>query len=271
MRKIILTGILIFVLAFTFVCVKSGIGFPTKVYSFKELKNKRQVADTQLDNLTNLKSNAYANTQKSLKLSIQNFNSTKKLYESAIENKTSVEKERAIAGVSYDLSYLWVKIGQYATKNNCDLTIEVFQNQQTAQDENYVLCDFKFNFTASYADTIAFIEKISMDNELNFIPENLKMATEYRSVRTDQNYNGTRIDQNEVVDATILLLVTEFYKTNVPVAKSSLLKVENQLTVEAEEKAAEELQNGNNTATNTSNSTNKNTTNTTNSTTNSTN
>lgn len=200
------------------------------------------------------------------------------MYEAAMENKTAMEKERAIAGVSYDLSYLWVKIGQYATKNNCDLTIEVFQNQQTAEDENYVLCDFKFNFAASYADTISFIEKISIDNELNFIPENLKMSTEYREVRTDQQYNGQPFTDSDVVDAKILLLVTEFYKTNVPIAKSSLLKVENQLTIEAEEAAAQEaLKNGNTTnttanTTNTTNSTNNNTVNnTTANTTNSTN
>lgn len=273
MRKIILTGILIFTLVFSFICVKSGIGFPTKVYSSKELKAKRETVDMQLNNLTNLKSNAYANTQKTLKLSIQNFNSTKKMYEAAMESKTAVEKERAIAGVSYDLSYLWVKIGQYATKNNCDLTIEVFQNQETTTDENYVLCDFKFNFIASYADAIGFIEKISMDSELNFIPENLKMSTEYREVRTDEQYNGQPFEEEDVVEARALLLVTEFYKTNVPIAKSSLSKVENQLTIEAEAAAAEEAaKNGNTTANNTNNTANKaNTTNSTNNTTNTTN
>lgn len=265
MRKIILTGILIFTLVFSFICVKAGIGFPVKVYSFKELKAKRETVDTQLNNLTNLKSNAYAGTQKSLKLSIQNFNSTKKMYEAAMESKSTSEKERAIAGVSYDLSYIWVKIGQYATKNNCDLTIEVFQNQDTTTDENYILCDFKFNFVASYSDTIGFIEKISMDNELNFIPENIKMATEYREVKTDQQYNGTPLEEEELIDARVLLLVTEFYKTNVPIAKSSLSKVENQLTIEAEAKAQEEAEKNGNRTSNTVNNT-SNTTQTTNST-----
>lgn len=247
MRKLILTAILIFTLVFSFICIKFGIGFPIKIYSFKELKEKRETADIQLNSLTNLKSNTYANTQKTLKLSIQNFNDTKKMYEEAIANKTTLEKERAIAGVGYDLSYLWVKLGQYATKNNGDLTMEVFQNEETSEQENYVLCDFKFSFIGSYADSIDFIEKISMDNELKFIPENLKMSTEYKKVRTDEQYNGMPTEENNVIDAKVLLLVTEFYKTNVPVAKSSLSKVENQLTLEAEANEKENVENEKNT------------------------
>ena len=60
----------------------------------------------------------------------------------------------------------------------------------------------------------------------------------------------------------MLVLVTDFYKTNVPIAKSSLSKVENQLTIEAEEKAA--LEASQNNTTNTANTTN--TTNTANTT-----
>lgn len=273
MRKIILTGILIFTLIICFISYKTGLTFPTKVYSYDELKQKQAETNIQLDALTNLKAGTYSNTQKSLTQTVKNFKSTKTMYDAAMESKTEVEQERAIAGTSYDLSYLWVKIGNYATETNCDLTIEVFQNQETSEEENYVLCDFKFNIVSSYANSISFIEKLSKDSELNFIPENLKMYSEYRIVRTPTYYDGTFFPDDAYnpgkpleEDATMLVLVTDFYKTNVPVAKSSLSKVENQLTVEAEKQAAEEAAKNNNTnTTNKTNTTNSaNTTNTTN-------
>ena len=270
MRKIILTGILIFTLIIGFVSYKTGLTIPTKVYSYDELKQKQAETTMQLDALTNLKAGTYANTQKSLAQTVKNFKATKTMYDAAMESKTELEQERAIAGTSYDLSYLWVKIGNYATETNCDLTIEVFQNQETAEEENYILCDFKFNIISSYANSIAFMEKLSKDSELNFIPENLKMYSEYRSVKTPTYYDGSFLESNPdnpskpgTEEVTMLVLVTDFYKTNVPIAKSSLSKVENQLTIEAEEKAA--LEASQNNTTNTANTTNKtNTTNTTN-------
>ena len=58
------------------------------------------------------------------------------------------------------------------------------------------------------------------------------------------------------------MLVTEFYKTDVPISKTSISKVENEQTLEAEKQAAEEAAK---TAKNTTNSTTKtNTTSTTN-------
>ncbi len=261
MRKIILTGILIFVIVIGFMCTKTGITFPCKVYSYKELKEKRQETNLQLDNLTTLKSKSYSGMQTALARSVKNFKATKTMYDSAMESKTDKEKERAIAGTSYDLSYLWVKLGNYATENNCDLTIEVFQNQETSEDENYVLCDFKFNIVSSYSKSISFIEQISKDNELNFIPENLKMYSEYKDVNTMTWYDGTFMNEDETnpgkpetKGVTMLVLVTEFYKTNVPVAKTSLSKVENQLTVENEKN---ENTNTTNTTTNTTKTTNQ--------------
>ncbi len=282
MRKLILAGLLMIVMIFSFFAMKSGMTFPTKIYSFSELKARKELTNTQLDTLTTLKSTTYATTQNSLNDSIKKFKSAKELYEAAMSNKTEIEKQRAIAGVSYDLSYLWVKLGKYATDNRCDLTIEVFQNQETAAEENYTLCDFKFNVSGTYLSLIDFIEAISKDQELSFIPENLKMYSEYADVPVDEYHYGAFVkgdisdeEDNGVVQTskgTILMLKTEFYKTNVPVYKSSLSKVENQLTVEQEKAAAAETAKNGNTTNNTTNNTNNtaNTTNTTN-TTNSTN
>lgn len=281
MRKLILAGILVLIIIFSFFAMKVGITFPTKIYSFSELKARKELTNTQLDSLTTLKSTTYTTTQNMLNDSIKKFKSAKELYEAAMSNKTEIEKQRAIAGVSYDLSYLWVKLGKYATENKCDLTIEVFQNQETSAEENYTLCDFKFNVSGTYLALIDFIEAISIDQELSFIPENLKMYSEYADVMVDEDhfgpYNkkeqkGENTGITDTTKATILMLKTEFYKTNVPIYKTSLSKVENQLTVEQDKAAAEEaLKNGNTTNSTTNNATNNTVNNTTNNTTNATN
>lgn len=110
------------------------------------------------------------------------------------------------------------------------------------------------------------------------------MYTEYVDIKTDEYPNGVKIigtdeetGKEEVasVDATMLLLKTEFYKTNVPINKNSLSKVENQLTVENSNSAGNTKSvyttNESNETNNTANTTNSTNTTNTNNTTNSTN
>lgn len=80
-------------LAFGFFAMKSGVGFPTKIYSFSDLKARKELTNTQLDSLTTLKSTTYASTQSALNDSIKKFKSTKTLYESTMDSKTEIEKK----------------------------------------------------------------------------------------------------------------------------------------------------------------------------------
>ena len=122
--------------------------------------------------------------------------------------------------------------------------------------ENYVLCDLKFEIVSGYDGITSFIEDISKDADLGFIPENLKLYSEYRQVKV------LNPEDKSIVYDTKLMLVTEFYKTDVPISKASISKVENEQTLEAEKQAEEEAAKA---AKNTTNSTSKtNTTNTAN-------
>ena len=107
-----------------------------------------------------------------------------------------------------------------------------------------------------------FIEAIGNDTNLGFIPENLNMHSEYQKVKMMDDETGT------ITEVEKLMLVTEFYKTDIPISKTSISKIENEQTVQEEKaKADEEAKKGNttNTSNSTANTTNKtNTSNTTN-------
>lgn len=256
MRKLIISGILVFTLIFAFVCVKFGVAGPIKIYSWTELKTQQQATNQKMNELTKVKSEGYATTEANLQRTVKKHLEVKSTYEKVSSTKTEEQKQRAILGQDYDLSFLWVELGNYATKNNCDLTLEVSQEKEASDDENYVLCDLKFEIVSGYDGVTSFIEDISKDTELGFIPENLKLYSEYRQIKVLNSEDGS------ITYETRLMLVTEFYKTDVPISKTSISKVENEQTLEAEKQAAEEAAK---TAKNTTNSTTKtNTTSTTN-------
>ena len=254
MRKLILSGILVFTLILTFVCVKSGMAVgPIKIYGYKDIKTQSQTTNQKMNELTKVKSEGYATTEANLQRTVKKHLEVKSTYEKVSSTKTEEQKQRAILGQDYDLSFLWVELGNYATKNNCDLTLEISQEKDSSDDENYILCDLKFKIVSGYDGITSFIEDISKDIDLGFIPENLKLYSEYQQVKVLNS------EDNSISYDTRLMLVTEFYKTDVPISKTSISKVENEQTLEAEQKAAEEAaKNPTNTAntTNTANKTN---------------
>ena len=71
MRKLILTGVLIFTLILSFVCVKKGITFPGKVYSYNELKTESNTVNSKMDALTRMKSTSYAASESALQTSVK--------------------------------------------------------------------------------------------------------------------------------------------------------------------------------------------------------
>ena len=211
---------LIILLLVTFITIKFGLG--GMVHSYSDLKEQNDDVNVKLDKLTALKATDFATSERELKRTVTKHIDVKKQYDQVSSTKTDEQKERAFTGGDYDLSYIWVVLGNYATENQCDLNIEVSQTSQESQDSNYVICDLKFTVVSSYDGAIEFINKVTSDNEVGFIPENLKMHSEYRTVKTLAS------DSTNVVTAKRLMLVTEFYKSNMPISKASLLKVENE-------------------------------------------
>lgn len=219
MRKIILSCALIVLLLTTFIAIRFGIG--GTIHSLNDLKEQDNITNYKLDELTALKATTYAAAEKNLKRSVSNHIDIKRKYDQISSTKTDEQKQRAFSGGEYDLSYIWITFGNYATENQCDLNIEVSQVEDET-DDNYTVCDLKFTIVSSYDGAIEFINKVTSDNQLGFIPENMKMHSEYKTVKTVAE------DGNSVVTSKRLMLVTEFYKSNIAISKASLLKIENE-------------------------------------------
>ena len=231
MRKIILTVVSIIIVILSILCVTKGIKGPFQIYSYAQIKQRNEDTTAKLNELTNLKSTNYRKEESELKKTVAEYEEVSQRYESISAYKTDIEKREALSGQEYDIEFLQIKLGQYATDSKVDLSIELSKNEEK---DGYILCDFKFQVVGSYSGII------------NFIPENLKMFSEYREVSTiyensvaatttSTSSKKTNTTASNNLPATNkvnkkqkrLMLVGEFYKSNIPVKKDSLLKVEN--------------------------------------------
>ena len=88
MRKLILSGVLIFTLIFAFVCVKSGMAGPIRIYSYKDLKTQSEATNKKMNELTKVKSEGYAVTEANLQRTVKKHLEVKSTYEKVASTKT---------------------------------------------------------------------------------------------------------------------------------------------------------------------------------------
>ena len=112
------------------------------------------------------------------------------------------QKEKALLGQDYDISYLWVKLGNYATKNNCDLTLEISQEKDTKENDKYGVInsqgetklDFKYD-SLTYRKDADFIEGNTSEKiDSDIINRNLevKISGIISEVNVDKGYMKVR-------------------------------------------------------------------------------
>lgn len=181
MRKIIISGITLFCLLLSVFTVKTGLPL-FKIPAMKEIKSTYDETTVSIGNLKRFKEDVYVPAEESLDTTVKSYNETRKMYNDVSATKTEEEKQKAQKAQAYDLEYLWIKIGNYAYKNKADLTMEIYKTEEQETDDDYIKCDLKFRTISSYSGAKQFIEDISVDSELQFIPENLKMTSEWKEI-----------------------------------------------------------------------------------------
>lgn len=260
MRRIIIIGVALFCIILAVFTIYTGLplfGVP----KISDVRAEHDNTTAAMNELDTYKKTTFLTVSNRLQGAVEKCKTAKEEYDRVAQSQTEEQKEAALRSKTYDIEYLWVKLGNYANNSRIDFTLDVYKTEEANTENDYVLCDLKVTAISSYYGFIDFLEKISADPDLKMIPQNLKMGSEWKTVRVFLNSpNKLNIDYelNEInpePDSPKLVLVSEFYKTDVPIKKDSLLKVENPESLEAEKKAAEEAAKNQN-STNSTNSTN---------------
>lgn len=244
MRRIIIIGIALFCIILTLFTIYTGLPL-FKVAKIGDIKQQYNNTTKAIGDLSKYKGTDYKNAEKELNTSLELCKQAQEDYEAAAALRTEEDIQDVLQTKAYDIEYIWVKIGNYAYNNNVDLQIDIYKTEGETADNDYVLSDLKISCVSSYYGMISFIEQISRDSDLKFIPQNIKMTAEWKDVVSeeiptqplyiDKDFNDISGKEKQKK----LVLSTVFYKTDIPLSKDSLLKVENPESVTAEREAAE--------------------------------
>lgn len=163
MRKLLLMFLIIILLVGLGVMTTKGLTIGNfEVPSIKEIINKNDDLDKQIAALDNSIETDYASAKLELDTSVKNLQSAKQKYQDTINYSTDDEIKVANQTEKYEISFIWTKIGMYATKNNIVMKADV--SNGTVSD----LYNISFTATGEYLDISEFINSIEKDTDLGF-------------------------------------------------------------------------------------------------------
>ena len=142
-----------------------------KVKGAKGIDEKDTEIENKIGELSNVISVTYTGAMTNLKQATNKLIDSKTEYENQAALSNSNSSSYASKLETYDIDYLWTKLGNYAKDENVVIKIEV-----TSSSASSNLYNLNFTVTGSYVGTTDFIYDIENDSKLGFKIDNFKMT-----------------------------------------------------------------------------------------------
>lgn len=163
MRKILIMILIIIFVAVFGIMVTSGITLGAfEIPAIEKIVNDNKELDNKIAELSSSLDNDYKSALTNLDSSLRKEQASKQKYQDTITYSTEEEIKAASQLEKYEISFLWTKIGLYATEHN--VTIKANVSSASIVD----LYNISFEATGTYIDITEFVEEIEKDSKLGF-------------------------------------------------------------------------------------------------------
>ena len=174
MRKYLISVLIGIIIILLFVALFIGIqlgGFQIK--SIAMIKQDDEILDTKISEINQKESVTYKNKIDELEAKAKELNKQKENYADLILFNSEDEDSNINLYQKYEIEYLWVILGKYATSNGLTMKLDV-TNGSSGLEKKYNL---NFTLTGDYVSVIDCISEIEDDDVLGFKIENFKMVS----------------------------------------------------------------------------------------------
>lgn len=169
MRKVLISIIVCLLLIGLINVMVRGVS-GTNINGFLGLREENQMVDKKNQELSNVISVTYQNTESGLENSANKLTNSKAEYENQVALSNLNQSSYASQLEKYEIDFLWTKLGNYAKEENVVIKIDVTTNKTTSS-----LYDLNFSVTGGYVNITDFIYDIENDSRLGFKIDNFKM------------------------------------------------------------------------------------------------
>ena len=150
-------------------------GFSSEIvemYSLVAIKDKSETLGRKMEEITQITSNVYPQKSSELSKNIKELETEKQRYNEKAQYSSTEEVAKANMTQTYQGDYLWVTLGNYATREGIVAKLEF--NTSTSGIPG--LYDIKFTLNGAYTSITEYIYSIENDSKLNFRIENFTLV-----------------------------------------------------------------------------------------------
>ena len=169
MRKILISILVCLLLIGSAFFMVNGIS-KVNIKGIKGLSKKNEQIEQKISDLSNVISVTYANTESNLKRTANTLQDSKTEYENQAALSNSLSPSYASQLETYDIDYLWTKLGNYARDEKVVIKIDL-----VASGTSTNLYNLNFTTTGAYVNITNFIYEIENDSKLGFKIDEFKM------------------------------------------------------------------------------------------------
>lgn len=194
-----------------------------KLSSVSELKTASKSLNTKVAELERKNSTEYEEKKKELSTSVAEYKSAKEEYDALVPTYTvgdasaTAETKQELEGIAvkdiYDVDFLWTIIGNYATEEGVDVTMNFFKNITSASSinntsSNYVVCDLKFVITGNYINLTDFIYDLEDDDRLSFKINDFEMQKAEDKLQVLLTVKEVKVNTSGLIQNSVLEEIT---------------------------------------------------------------
>ncbi len=207
-RKITLSIILILLIFGCFeVVFGSNETIRSKIASVRQLEQKSKELNQAVANLE-LKTNAtYDKKKEELETAIKNYNLAKTEYDELVPDVDLVSQVGSKD--TYDVSFLWTTIGNYATEEGVLIKMDIGKNTtsasslQNSSTSEFIVCDLKFVATGKYINLASFIQNLEDDDRLGFEINNFDMQKSGEDLQVTLTVKEVKVNSKDLIESGI--------------------------------------------------------------------
>lgn len=170
MRKILISVLVCLLLIGSAFFMVNGIS-KFNIQGIKGLDEENNKVEKKISDLSNVISVTYTNTESNLKRTANTLQDSKTEYENQAALSNSQNSSYVSKLETYDIDYLWTKLGNYAKDENVVIKIELVSSGSSTN-----LYNLNFTTTGEYVSITDFIYDIENDSKLGFKIDEFKMG-----------------------------------------------------------------------------------------------
>lgn len=227
LRKVLLAIVLVVAICLCYCTAVSGLSLGNfKIPSYDEIEQQNADLDQQISELYRKNTNEFESKKTALAKAIKDYNAAKENYQAiapTIDNIKPAEVEVDIGIKPYDVEFLLVKLGNYATDQGITILFNIIKSGSSGatttdnSTEYYTMADIEFTLVGEYNSIIEFMYSIEGDDELRFEINDFSMIAS--TVRTSNTNNtSNNVTTNKEVQA-------KFQVKGIPINNSNLLNL----------------------------------------------